>query len=221
MLTDNSIYPTLNHLMTLVHDPTGLFTAACTHVPAHVAVIAPMLMKLAALLQLLAALLLLPPPQQLAQGTTVAVGAEVIEEGPGGAHHSSSGDVLLLSPVFSSAMVLQRAPRSSRLFGTAAAGAVVSVTLAPAQGQGGATAHTTAGKDGKWVAALPPQPASKGRAISVSSSSSLGGAISHSVSLLSVSFGEVFLCTGQSNMAVEVGNRLMMNQSAELAGAHL
>ena len=131
---------------------------------------------------------------------------------------TSHGDIAshLLSPVFSHSMVLQRAPRSSRLFGQAPPGTVVSVTLAPAPGHMGDTATATAAADGTWVAALPPRPASRGRSISVVSSAD--GA---SVNLSDVAFGDVFICTGQSNMAVEVGNRLMMNQSAELAAARL
>jgi sialate O-acetylesterase len=124
----------------------------------------------------------------------------------------------LLSPVFSDSMVLQRAPRSSRLFGRAAPGTVVSVTLAPAPGHPGDVATATAAADGTWVAALPPRPASRGRSISVHASSAGGTPL---VSLSDVAFGDVFMCTGQSNMAVEAGNRLMMNQSAELAAASL
>ena len=130
----------------------------------------------------------------------------------------------LLSPVFSSSMVLQRAPRSSRLFGKSAPGTTVSVVLDPAQGHPGATTHATTSADGSWVAALPPQQASRGRSISISSSGGDGGdelTGGASATLSDLAFGDVFLCAGQSNMAVNVGNRLMMNQSAELAAAHL
>lgn len=114
-----------------------------------------------------------------------------------------------------SGMVLQRAPRSARLFGTAPAGCSVEVALLEAGGGGGTVkARASADASGQWVVGLPPQPASRGRTLTISSSGS------STITLKGVAFGEVLFCTGQSNMAVNVGNRLMMNQSAELAAAH-
>ena len=129
----------------------------------------------------------------------------------------------VVSPAFSSGMVLQREPRSSRIFGSAPAGSTVQVVLAPAAGHSGATVRTTATSAGTWVAALPPQHATKGRKLTISSAPPLRGAsdTSEAIELNEISFGEVLLCAGQSNMAVQVGNRLMMNQSAELAAADL
>ena len=171
---------------------------------------------------------------------------------------------LVLSPAFSSSMVLQRAPRSARLFGTAAPGAVVTVSLSSK-----VSAHATAAGTGRWVVALPPQPAAVNVTLTVADGSGqLGQHGTGVVVLTDVAFGDVLFCTGQSNsacpiaplprlprahalafpraslvclfaspfatppsfifvchgvaaVAVEVGNGLMMNQSAEEAGAHL
>ena len=96
----------------------------------------------------------------------------------------------LLAPgVFSDGMVLQRAPAAARLFGTASPQAAVTVTLQ------GHTAHGVADSSGRWIASLPPQPASaEGQDIAVSSGSA-------SAKISGVLFGDVYLCGGQSNMA--------------------
>ena len=107
-----------------------------------------------------------------------------------------------LNPAFSSLMVLQRAPRSSRFFGKAPPGARVEVVLAPTlpHGEDGAMAHAQAGIDGYWLAALPPQAASNNRTITIRLASGAGARLDRAVNpvvLTEVAFGEVFLCGGQ------------------------
>ena len=116
----------------------------------------------------------------------------------------------LLSPAFSSLMVLQRAPRSSRFFGQAPPGARVEVVLAPTlpHGEDGAIGYAQADTKGRWLAALPPQPASINRTITIKLATNVGtrfnnvtgGRLNNAsgpVVLSSVAFGEVFLCGGQ------------------------
>ena len=101
--------------------------------------------------------------------------------------------LLALSAALSSSMVLQRAPARARLWGTAIAGAAVTVLA------GVATA--TAGVDGRWSLLLPPQPAGPAFGTGTIVISSQGT----NVTLTDVHMGEVWLCTGQSNMGLPLG----------------
>jgi len=87
---------------------------------------------------------------------------------------------------------------------SAASGEKVTVQLLT-----GKTWTTTAASDGTWSIALDPQPASTGHTIKVSTS---GG---KSQTLSNVAFGDVFLCSGQSNMAFSVN--LAFNATEEIA----
>jgi sialate O-acetylesterase len=79
-------------------------------------------------------------------------------------------------------MVLQR-DMTVRVWGTADAGEKVSVAFA------GARADAVADKDGKWLAELPPMPASKeGRVLTA-----------NEARVSDVLVGEVWMCSGQSN----------------------
>jgi len=62
--------------------------------------------------------------------------------------------------------------------------------------------------DGSWLVALPPQEAGSGYQIVVSDGVT-------SITLEDVAFGDVFLCSGQSNMEMSVGDAF--NASAEIA----
>ena len=86
----------------------------------------------------------------------------------------------LLSSVFGSGMVLQRGEEAA-LWGAAAPGAVVTVTLSgrpPLQ-------SAPAGADGRWAVALPAAPAGTGFNLTVDDGSG------HSVTLTDVAFGDV------------------------------
>ena len=96
----------------------------------------------------------------------------------------------LLHPMFADHAVLQR-DQPIPVYGQAKPGAEVSVQLGNAK----ATAH--ADKDGQWRAALPAMPAGGPYTLHVSS----GG---DSQDVQDVLLGDVFLCTGQSNMQVSV-----------------
>lgn len=98
-----------------------------------------------------------------------------------------------VSSALSSSMVLQRAPAKARLWGTGVPGAAVAVT--------GAVATVEVGVDGRWSLLLPPQPAGPvfgtGTLVLLSQGSN--------VTLTDVHMGEVWLCTGQSNMGLPLG----------------
>lgn len=107
---------------------------------------------------------------------------------------------LELPPVFSDQMVLQ-ADRPVRVWGRAQPGEAVSVTLADA------TAQTKAGADGAWAVELAARKASSAALQFDVSTPAARRAFTNVV------VGEVWLCTGQSNM------RWMLKQTTDGAGA--
>src|ERR1700722_16802931 len=96
----------------------------------------------------------------------------------------------LLHPMFNDHAVLQRG-QPIRVYGTARPGADVAVSL----GNESATAHADA--DGGWSPPLPALPAGGPYTLSAKS-----GADNQEIQ--DVLVGDVFLCTGQSNMQVSV-----------------
>jgi sialate O-acetylesterase len=109
----------------------------------------------------------------------------------------------LLHPMFADHAVLQR-DQPIAVYSRAKAGAEISLQL------GNAQASTRADKDGQWRAALPAMPAGGPYTLHVSS----GG---DSQDIHDVLVGDVFLCTGQSNMALNV--RRAANAESEIAAA--
>ena len=99
-----------------------------------------------------------------------------------------------LSETLSSHMILQQAPARAALWGWGTPG----TKLAGGLGPGGAFSATV-GADGRWSASLPPLKASSTpRNLTVA----VAGQPSASLVLTDVMVGEVWLCTGQSNMGV-------------------
>lgn len=96
-------------------------------------------------------------------------------------------------PIFASHMVLQR-DQPIPVWGTAARGEKVTVSF------GSAKLHATAGSDGAWRVELPPHAASD-------QSGTLVIAASNELRFDDVLVGEVWLCSGQSNMEKPLGNR--------------
>jgi sialate O-acetylesterase len=107
---------------------------------------------------------------------------------------NSSG---FLSHVLSDGMVLQRAPKESIVWGHTAPGAIVRTQLSSAA----RVLVTAADAHGLWRQRLPPQPASTSPFCLEFSSSSGESAV-----LRDVVFGDVFLCSGQSNMQRGLGD---------------
>ena len=96
------------------------------------------------------------------------------------------------SSMFRDTMVLQQAPKRAKVWGFAAPGAAVSVAL---DGEALGAAATADGT-GRWEALLPPLPGALGAEHTITASSAGQTAIV----LRKVLFGEVWICSGQSNM---------------------
>jgi sialate O-acetylesterase len=109
-----------------------------------------------------------------------------------------------VSTLFADHMVVQRGSRIP-VWGWTTPGAKVAVSLA------GNTAEAVAGADGKWMAWLPPMTAGGPHVLQIS------GPESRTVS--DVLVGDVWICSGQSNMEWSVASSL--NAPAEIAAADL
>eukprot|EP00056_Hartaetosiga_gracilis_P020600 m.20567 g.20567 ORF g.20567 m.20567 type:complete len:821 (+) comp8585_c0_seq8:86-2548(+) len=114
---------------------------------------------------------------------------------------------LSLPTFIDSDMVLQRSPMSARVWGFAnASDAHVVVTL-----DGSNPVTAVPDTEGIWEVELAEQEASTGRTIAIKSSSG------HSIILTNIAFGDVYLCSGQSNMEFSVNTAF--NASEEIADA--
>jgi len=109
----------------------------------------------------------------------------------------------LLAQPFSDHGVLQR-DRPIAVWGQAGAGEAVTVEL------GGRTARVTAGRDGRWRAELPAMSAGGPYVLTARSGERTDRAED-------VLIGDVFLCSGQSNMVVQVNRAL--NSPREIASS--
>jgi len=105
--------------------------------------------------------------------------------------------------IFGDHMVLQR-EHNNPIWGQADAGETVTVAI------NGQSHKTTAGEDGKWRLELEPMPAGGPYEMTVSGSNTL--------TYSDVLVGEVWFCSGQSNMEWNVGNTY--NADVELASAN-
>ncbi|HYE27815.1 MAG TPA: sialate O-acetylesterase [Allosphingosinicella sp.] len=110
----------------------------------------------------------------------------------------------VLDPLFSDHAVLQR-ERAIVVWGEAAPRELLTVSL------GGASRSVTAGGDGRWRVELPAMPAGGPYDLTVV------GTKGASARAQDVLVGDVWLCSGQSNMEFPVGRAL--NGEAEVAGA--
>jgi sialate O-acetylesterase len=125
----------------------------------------------------------------------------------------AGGAPFCLSNALGSSMVLQRAPAAAALWGFAPAGDDVVCALQRGSGGAAVAAGGRADAAGEWVVSLPPQPA--GGPYIVTCSSAAHPALT--LTLNDVLFGDVYLCSGQSNMVMSVHS--MLNGSAEIEGA--
>jgi len=137
--------------------------------------------------------------------TLIILGVSAILAGSGLSQARADDAALpLLSTVFDSNMVLQR-DHNDEIWGWSTPGAAVTVVL------DAKTFTTIAGSDGKWTVTLSSKPAGGPYTIDIAS----GSKTDH---LGNVMFGDVWLCTGQSNM--DFGMGLVNNSAAEIAAAH-
>lgn len=109
-----------------------------------------------------------------------------------------------LHPLFAENAVLQR-DRPIRIWGAAAPGEAVAVSL------DGARQTVRADRQGRWTVSLPARPAGGPYRLEVAGASG-------SVATSNVMMGDVWLCSGQSNMEFPVGRSL--NGEAEAATAN-
>jgi sialate O-acetylesterase len=113
---------------------------------------------------------------------------------------ASAADAPLLARIFGNHVVLQR-DRPIDVYGTAKPGDAVTVTLA------GATKQVTAGADGRWRIALPALPAGGPHTLGARAGD-------RAQSVDDVLIGDVWLCSGQSNMEFAVRNTLNAGNEA-------
>ena len=108
---------------------------------------------------------------------------------------SASAAALTFSHVYSDGMVLQRGPQASSVWGWAAPGATVKVSVASESAPDAvvAAAQAVARADGAWRVSLPPQPSSTA-AVAITATDG-----TNSETLHDVLFGDVYVCSGQSN----------------------
>ncbi len=116
----------------------------------------------------------------------------------------------LLSPLFGDHAVLQR-DRPAAVWGWADSGTTVTVTLRGPGLPATAAATTVAGKDGRWQVRLGPLPAGGPHLLEVTAGQ-------HRSQSIDVLVGDVWLCSGQSNMEFPVAGA--KDAAAEKAAAH-
>ena len=111
---------------------------------------------------------------------------------------------VLFSAAFSDHMVLQRAPQLAAVFGTATPGSNVTVHLAGPNNFSFTSSSTPVAnsaditRNGTWKVVLPAQVPGFGYTIQATCFGCLN-ATSSPATLVDVGFGDVFLCSGQSN----------------------
>lgn len=133
----------------------------------------------------------------------ITLGALMAGLGSSGVSAAETSPPALLGPLFTDHVVLQR-ERPIAVWGEAEPGAAVTVTLA------GASVETRADVKGQWTATLPPQPPGGPHTLQARSGT-------REQSANDVLIGDVWLCSGQSNMQWSV--RMSLNGPGETAAS--
>lgn len=121
----------------------------------------------------------------------------------------------LVSPVFGDHMVLQRGTKAA-LWGWGPPGQTVEV-----RGSWGAEVRAKIGLDGKWMARIPTGKAGGPHSVQIELNPEFRSA-QPMVELNDILFGDVWICSGQSNMEMTVRKSYpppLPNQEREIAGA--
>lgn len=134
---------------------------------------------------------------------TLALSIILLTQLPSIADEASSARRPFLHPLFTNHMVLQRDAETS-IWGWTTPGQQVTVSLA------GKSATAAAGADGKWLARLAP--------LSAGGPYTLTVAGPQTVTIEDVLIGDVWLCSGQSNMQMRV--KISANAKAEIENAN-
>ena len=110
---------------------------------------------------------------------------------------------LAFAHAYGDLMVLQRAPHAASIWGWAAPGATVSVSITAADGTTTVAAQMSgvANADGAWRVSLAAQAASPLGSTGASLSANDG---TTTITLTGILFGDVYVCSGQSNMAFSI-----------------
>ena len=114
---------------------------------------------------------------------------------------------VLFSSAFTDAMVLQRQPQQAAVFGSGTPGASITVSLTGPAGYAYTAPPTTVASsadsalDATWKVLLPPRPAGFNYTITAAC---VGCSNATSAVLADVGFGDVYICSGQSNMECPV-----------------
>jgi sialate O-acetylesterase len=125
-------------------------------------------------------------------------------------------DKVLFSGVFSDHVVLQRAPQHATVFGTAAPGATITVAVSNEALKYTYTVETAVAVSsdtaihGTWKTLLPPRPAGLGYTIEARCDTCVNQT---AATLVDVAMGDVWLCSGQSNMEDPVLTTVSRNVS--------
>jgi sialate O-acetylesterase len=136
----------------------------------------------------------------------LATAAAALMLGAGAASAQDTGSArVTLDPMFQDHAVVQR-DRTIPVWGTAAPGTQVEARL------GGHSGSAVSDSGGNWRIDLPALPAGAGHVLTIGSA----GSITETVS--DIAAGDVFLCSGQSNMEFEV--RKTSNAESEIANAN-
>ena len=112
---------------------------------------------------------------------------------------------LRLHNLFSGNMTLARSPQRAVMWGTAAPGDTVSIFV-----DGAKSSQAVADSSGNWTATLTAHPASVSVMVEVNDGHT-------SLRLENVAFGDVFFCSGQSNMQMPLD--YSFGSAAEIAGS--
>lgn len=102
---------------------------------------------------------------------------------------------IVVSPLFSDGMVLQQG-KDVPVWGRSDPGARIEISFA------GQMAEGVAGEDGRWLVRMKPLASSSSPQLMTITSSGSSGTITHSIR--DVLIGEVWLCSGQSNMGMNM-----------------
>lgn len=129
---------------------------------------------------------------------------------------------VLFAGNFGDGMVLQRGPGKAAVYGTATPSAAVKLVLAApgthaASATSAVTVTTTTNVDGSWKVLLPPQSAGTGYTVTATCTGCTNSSAVASAS--DVAFGDVWMCSGQSNMEVTLRNTFSRNESYTEADA--
>ncbi|KAF4532326.1 hypothetical protein B566_EDAN003629 [Ephemera danica] len=125
---------------------------------------------------------------------------------------TTQGQVFHLANMYADEMVLQMEPKSAHIWGWGEPGSQVTVTLDLQQ-----ISVSISNAEGKWSARLPPQPAGGPRTLGFEYEPQSG--LTETLNL-AVYFGDVWVCSGQSNMEMQLREIFNATEEIEIAATY-